>query len=52
MRFPPFPQPPEGIEIVTFKDYKEVGILKETPDRVERDALGIPTVAMKTVHAH
>ncbi|PBK63443.1 hypothetical protein ARMSODRAFT_1088514 [Armillaria solidipes] len=51
MRFPPFPQPPEGIEIISFKDYKEVGILKETPDRVERDALGIPTVAMKTVHA-
>ncbi|KAK0243412.1 hypothetical protein EDD85DRAFT_1019509 [Armillaria nabsnona] len=51
MRFPPFPQPPEGIEIIPFKDYKEVGILKETPERVERDALGIPTVAMKTVHA-
>ncbi|KAK0499467.1 hypothetical protein EDD18DRAFT_1069450 [Armillaria luteobubalina] len=51
MHFPPFPQPPEGLEIIPFKDYKEVGILKETPDRVERDALGIPTVAMKTVHA-
>ncbi|KAK0491607.1 hypothetical protein IW261DRAFT_1413878 [Armillaria novae-zelandiae] len=43
--------PPEGFKIIPFKDYKEVGILKETPDRVERDALGIPTVAMKTVHA-
>ncbi|KAK0230167.1 hypothetical protein IW262DRAFT_1306087 [Armillaria fumosa] len=50
MHFPPFPQPPEGLEIIPFKDYKEVGILKKTPDRVERDALGIPTIAMKTVH--
>ncbi|KAK0190341.1 hypothetical protein F5146DRAFT_1120912 [Armillaria mellea] len=51
MRFPPFPQPPEGTVIIPFKDYKEVGILKETPDRVERDAQGIPTIAVKTVHA-
>ncbi|PBK93931.1 hypothetical protein ARMGADRAFT_1012092 [Armillaria gallica] len=47
LRFPPFPQAPEGVEIVPFKDYKEVGILKETPDRVERDALQVPTVAIK-----
>ncbi|KAG7447716.1 uncharacterized protein BT62DRAFT_930744 [Guyanagaster necrorhizus] len=51
MRFPPFPQPPEGVEIIPFKDYKEVGILMETSDRVERDALQIPTVAIKSVHA-
>ncbi len=47
LRFPPFPQAPESVEIVPFKDYKEVGILKETPDRVERDALQVPTVAIK-----
>ncbi|PBK67103.1 hypothetical protein ARMSODRAFT_1021063 [Armillaria solidipes] len=52
MRFPPFPQAPEGVEIVPFKDYKEVGILKETADRVERDALQIPTVAIKSVHSN
>ncbi|PBK67101.1 hypothetical protein ARMSODRAFT_1086478 [Armillaria solidipes] len=51
LRFPPFPQAPEGVEIVPFKDYKEVGILKETADRVERDALQIPTVAIKSVHS-
>ncbi|KAK0230204.1 hypothetical protein IW262DRAFT_1336976 [Armillaria fumosa] len=51
IRFPPFPQPPEGVEIIPFKDYKEVGILKETADYIERDALQIPTVAMKSVHS-
>ncbi|KAK0447726.1 hypothetical protein EV421DRAFT_1901093 [Armillaria borealis] len=52
MRFPPFPQAPEGVEIVPFTDYKEVGILKETADRIERDALRIPTVAIKSVHSN
>ncbi|KAK0443893.1 uncharacterized protein EV420DRAFT_1723138 [Desarmillaria tabescens] len=51
IRFPPFPQPPEGVKIVPFKDYKEVGILKETADRVERDGLQIPTVALRSVHS-
>ncbi|KAK0491572.1 hypothetical protein IW261DRAFT_1556718 [Armillaria novae-zelandiae] len=51
LRFPPFPQAPEGVEIVPFKDYKEVGILKETADRVERDALQIPTIALKSPHS-
>ncbi|KAK0207070.1 hypothetical protein DFS33DRAFT_1382149 [Desarmillaria ectypa] len=51
IRFPPFPQPPEGVKIIPFKDFKEVGILKETTDRIERDALQIPTVALKSAHA-
>ncbi|KAK0190381.1 hypothetical protein F5146DRAFT_1044028, partial [Armillaria mellea] len=51
LRFPPFPKAPEGVEIIPFKDYKEVGILKETADCVERDALQIPTVVIKSVHS-
>ncbi|KAK0190379.1 hypothetical protein F5146DRAFT_1044021 [Armillaria mellea] len=51
LRFPPFPQAPEGVEIVSFKDYQEVGILKETADRIERDGRQIPTVALKKTHS-
>lgn len=54
VRFPPFPAgPPPGVTITPFAQWQETGILKETLDLIERDALGIPTVPMghKAQHA-
>ncbi|KAI0682648.1 hypothetical protein C8Q76DRAFT_804324 [Earliella scabrosa] len=63
--FPPFPKPPPGVEIVLFKDFKPLGIhILPEPDtnsddedkpslpgeRVERDALGVPTVTLRVHH--
>ena len=49
-RFPPFPQPPPGVTIIPFKDFKPAGIQVPAlgfPDGIERDGLGIPTCALK-----
>ncbi|KAJ6457553.1 hypothetical protein C8R47DRAFT_170129 [Mycena vitilis] len=60
MRFPPFPAVPEGVTIVPFKDFEERGIRLfriededegESGEGVERDGLGIPTVALRAKHA-
>ncbi|KAJ6555442.1 hypothetical protein DFH09DRAFT_1280454 [Mycena vulgaris] len=51
--FPPFPAAPEGVTIVPFKDFQEHGIqiqLFEAEDEVERDSLGIATVALRVKH--
>ncbi|KAJ6457531.1 hypothetical protein C8R47DRAFT_1247099 [Mycena vitilis] len=59
LRFPPFPQVPEGVTIVPFKSFTERGIqLFRTEDEdgdgdgfeKERDGLGIPTVALRAKH--
>jgi len=51
IKFPPFPQAPQGVEIMPFKRFKERGIRVDPgPDDAEVDALGIPTVPMKTHH--
>ncbi|KAJ7243644.1 hypothetical protein C8J57DRAFT_1365554 [Mycena rebaudengoi] len=50
-RFPPFPAVPEGVTIIPFKDFKENGIqMFDGPDEVERDGLGIPTIALRVKH--
>jgi hypothetical protein len=45
-RFPPFPPAPEGVKIVPFKAFTEYGTRVVGPDEVERDGLGIPTIAL------
>lgn len=51
--FPPFPVVPEGVKIIPFKDFQERGIqvqIFDTVDEIERDGLGIPTVALRVKH--
>ncbi|KAJ7184769.1 hypothetical protein C8R46DRAFT_983906 [Mycena filopes] len=55
VRFPPFPEVPEGVTIIPFKDFKEKGIqmrLSDEPDEndIEKDGLGIPTVPLRVKH--
>ncbi|KDR84221.1 hypothetical protein GALMADRAFT_236903 [Galerina marginata CBS 339.88] len=51
IRFPPFPQPPDGVQIMSFKQFKERGIRVEPgPDDAEVDALGIPTIPLRVHH--
>lgn len=50
--FPPFPQRPQGVNIVSFVDFSERGIsLKPGPDDAEVDSLGIPTLMMPVKHS-
>ena len=50
-RFPPFPDPPAGVNIIPFKDFKPSGIqISFGGDEVERDGLGIPTVMLPKLH--
>lgn len=66
LTFPPFPKPPSGVHIIPFKSFKPKGIyVVEDGDtdssagappgpgsaRVERDALGIPTVMLASSHS-
>ncbi|KAJ6493166.1 hypothetical protein C8R45DRAFT_1212606 [Mycena sanguinolenta] len=44
--FPPFPAIPEGVKIIPFKDFKEYGARVVGADGVERDGLGIATIAL------
>ncbi|KAL1716967.1 hypothetical protein EV715DRAFT_204104 [Schizophyllum commune] len=47
LRFPPFPQPPEGRTIIPFSQFKERGIKRNCGEaNPEIDILGIPTVAI------
>ncbi len=59
--FPPFPDPPPGVEIIPFVDFKPLGIIisegapeanagSDAEEQVEVDALGIPTVALRVHH--
>jgi hypothetical protein len=51
IRFPPFPEVPEGVTIVPFHKFKERGIQMDPgPGGGEVDGLGIPTVEL--LHAH
>ncbi|KAI0737732.1 hypothetical protein C8Q80DRAFT_1114829 [Daedaleopsis nitida] len=55
LTFPPFPQPPPGVDIVPFKDFKPAGIFAaEDPSATterEIDGLGIPTVPLRVRHS-
>ncbi|KAI6040415.1 hypothetical protein EDC04DRAFT_2894151 [Pisolithus marmoratus] len=63
-KFPPFPQPPEGANIMPFQEFKPRGIqlfaqMRKSGDEdgddddedVEVDGLGIPTVELRVKHA-
>ncbi|KAJ7737408.1 hypothetical protein DFH07DRAFT_944245 [Mycena maculata] len=46
-----FPEIPEGVSIIPFKDFKEVGIRRSLGrDGIERDHRGIPTLALRCKH--
>ena len=50
--FPPFPKSAEGVTVMPFKAFKERGICIEPgADDAEIDALGIPTVPIRTRHS-
>jgi len=61
IRFPPFPNPPEGVTIMPFRDFKPRGIqlfaqLKRSgngdeDEDVELDGLGIPTIELRVKHS-
>ncbi|KAJ6516572.1 hypothetical protein C8R47DRAFT_1313004 [Mycena vitilis] len=44
--FPPFPSVPEGVTIVPFKEFTEYGTRVIGEDGIERDGLGIATIAL------
>lgn len=51
LKFPPFPAPPEGVNIIPFKNFRERGIqMFSVNDGTEVDGLGIPTVELKVRH--
>jgi hypothetical protein len=51
IRFPPFPTPPPGVEIIPFKQFKECGIqLFCADEEVELDGRNIPTVELRIIH--
>jgi hypothetical protein len=62
LRFPPFPDAPDGIEIIPFHLFHPSGIrvpIDEDDEdyrlgpaaEIERDGLGIPTVALRVKHS-
>jgi hypothetical protein len=54
IRFPPFPEVPDGVEIISFKDYKEKGIRVQPggeDNQTEVDACGVPTAALSSIHS-
>ncbi|KAH9983811.1 hypothetical protein BJV74DRAFT_595128 [Russula compacta] len=59
LRFPPFPVVPDGVELVPFHSFRPSGIRvpidvddedPNAPGVIERDGLGIPTVALRVKH--
>ena len=51
IRFPPFPDVPEGVTILPFKAFREHGIQIFTSEYGDEiDGLGIPTVALRIPH--
>lgn len=54
IRFPPFPEIPEGVSIIPFSQFRPKGIRKRVaphPDYPELDGYGRPTAKLKVVHA-
>ncbi len=52
IRFPPFPQPPDDVQVTAFSDFNEGGIrVNPGSDETEVDSLGIPTIRMRIGHA-
>lgn len=53
-KLPPFPDPPPGVHIIPFSEFKERGIQIRDPladeDDVELDGEGIPTVHLGIKH--
>ncbi|KAK7045289.1 hypothetical protein R3P38DRAFT_3259260 [Favolaschia claudopus] len=50
-RFPPFPPVPKGVTLIPFNDFKGYGIQPFVgDDEIERDGLGIPTIALRVKH--
>jgi hypothetical protein len=61
LRFPPFPSAPDGIQVISFQLFRPSGIrvpIDEDDDNyqhglgneIERDGLGIPTIALRVKH--
>jgi hypothetical protein len=64
LRFPPFPEPPEGVTLIPFTAFRPSGIRvpidddddffvragQEQQQQVELDGLGIPTIALRVKH--
>jgi hypothetical protein len=52
LTFPPWPQAPEGANIIPFSKFKERGIqiFATEGDDMERDGLGIPTIELRVRH--
>lgn len=54
LRFPPFPDVPQGVEIISFHNFTEKGIRIQPggeDNETEMDALGLPTVALASLHS-
>jgi hypothetical protein len=54
IRFPPFPEIPEGVSIIPFSQFRPKGIRKRLvpdSDHPDLDGHGRPTVALKVAHA-
>ena len=52
-RMPPFPDPPEGVHIIPFSEFKERGIVRDplgAEDEIEVDGEGIPTITLGIRH--
>lgn len=49
-KWPPFPIPPPGANIIPFKDFKPSGIQVMMDDEVELDGENIPTVQLLVTH--
>jgi len=53
-RFPPFPNVPLGVEIIPFHNFTEKGIRVQPggeDNETEMDALGVPTIALGSLHS-
>lgn len=53
IRFPPFPEIPEGVSIIPFSQFRPKGIKKRLipdPDCPELDGYGRPTAKLKVAH--
>lgn len=53
IKYPPFPDAPEGVTIIPFSEFKPQGIKKfidPSPDDVELDGIGIPTATLQVKH--
>lgn len=53
IKFPPFPEMPEGVSIIPFSQFRPKGIKKRRvpgPDHPDLDGHGRPTVRLKVAH--